>query len=174
MESKPIDHLEIQWNKNNLILFYIRRILSSSSWCLWISETRGIFSASFPPLTSCVWKLMSTCSYPAFRAGLSRGLLFVFSSGIHLPLSPRRLLPWPLKLLRSFLPELLSAAGPKGLSFSSRYWIPFLLNSGHLSRCTQLEMEINGYLMKQRGLWLYASGWLKHPALRIIKDATWK
>ena len=62
------------------------------------------------------------------------------------------------------------AEGPKEVYFLSRYRISLLLNSGHVSRWIHLEMEINGYLLKQKGLELCTCELLKHLAFRIIKD----
>lgn len=64
--------------------------------------------------------------------------------------------------------------GPKEVRPLCSYRIPLLLSSGHVSRWVHLEMEINGYLLKQKGLGLHRSGWLKHSASRIIEDAPWK
>lgn len=75
---------------------------------------------------------------------------------------------------RGALPGLFRVLRDKEARCSSRYWIPLHLNSGHGSRWPPLEMEINGYLLKQEGLRLQVSGWLKHPAFRITEDATWK
>lgn len=66
------------------------------------------------------------------------------------------------------------AEAQKKVPFFFSYWIPLLLNSNHVSRWTLLEMEINGYLLKQKGLGIGTSGWLKHSAFRIIKDGPWK
>lgn len=37
-----------------------------------------------------------------------------------------------------------------------------------------LEMEMHGYLLKQKGLRSHMAAWVKHPAFRIIKGASWK